>query len=244
MLPHILIGCILALALAGFVQGSLGFGYGMVSMALLPLAISVREASAAVVLFTLPAAAIMFFAHWRHCRWRDGWLLILGTCIGTPLGVYLLAIAPESLSIRILGALLFLFASQELWGSWRGTAKLHLPFWTGLPIGTMSGALDGAFNCGGPPLLAYLFSRPWHKERVVSILQLVFIVSATLRMVSMFREGLFTAPVLHIAVWAALPVFITLMIGTRVLKLLPTQQLRTGVFIFVGLIALKFLVWG
>ncbi|MEO6907997.1 MAG: sulfite exporter TauE/SafE family protein [Abditibacteriaceae bacterium] len=244
MLTHILIECILALALAGFVQGSLGFGNGMVAMALLPLAISVKEASPVVVLFTLPSVSIILFAHWRHCQLRDGWLLILGTCIGTPLGVYLLTIASESILIRTLGALLLLFAVQELWGSWRGTTKLNLPIWSGLPIGTLSGALGGAFNCGGPPLLAYLFSRPWRKERIVAILQLIFIVGAALRMITMLQEGLFTPPVLHLAIWAAVPVLLAVLIGTRVLKLLPTQRLRTTVFTFVGLIALKFLILG
>lgn len=244
MLTEHLIWCVVALFLAGFVQGTLGFGLGMVSMALLPLVISVKEASPIVVIFTLPAVLIVLCAHWRHCSWRDGWLLIAGTCVGTPLGVYVLAIAPETLLMRVLGAVLLLFAVQELWSSWRGQQKLRLPHWTGFPIGALGGALGGAFNCGGPPVVAYIYSKSWRKEKTIALLQLVFAAGAIIRWISMFQSGLFTAPVVHISLWAALPVVVAVLLGTRFLKVLPTDKLRTGVFFFIGLLAIKFLVTG
>ncbi len=242
MLSHILIGCILGLALAGFVQGALGFGFGMVSMALLPLFITVKEATPLVVLFTLPIVLLVFCAHWRHCRWRDSWLLVIGTIIGIPLGVYLLAVAPADLMLRLLGIVLLLFAMQELWSSWRGTAKLRLAKWTGLPIGILSGMLSGAFSSGGPPVVAYVYSKSWSKEQIIAMLQLIFTVGAVLRTAVMLQGGFFTTPVVHIAIGAALPVMVTTLVGTRVLKKVPTEQMRTGVFMFIGLIALKFII--
>lgn len=223
-------------------QGALGFGFGMVSMALLPLFVNVREATPLVVLFTLPLVLLVFCAHWHHCRWKDSWLLVIGTTIGIPIGVYLLAVAPADLLLRILGIVLLIFAAQELWTNWRGTAKLRLAKWTGLPIGFLSGMLSGAFNSGGPPLVAYVYSKPWSKEEVIAMLQLIFTVGALLRTGAMFQGGLFTALVMHIALWAALPVMVTAFVGTRVLKKVPTEQMRTGVFMFIGLIALKFII--
>lgn len=229
--------------MAGFVQGALGFGFGMVSMALLPLFITVKEATPLVVLFTLPIVLLVFCAHWRHFRWRDGWLLVTGTCIGIPLGVYLLAVAPADLMLRLLGAVLLLFAIQELWASWRGTAKLRLAKWTGLPIGIVSGMLSGAFSSGGPPLVAYVYSKSWSKERTIAMLQLLFTVGAVLRTGAMLQGKFFTLPVIHIALWAALPVMLAAFVGTRVLRNVPAEQMRSGVFVFIGLIALKFIVW-
>lgn len=243
MLSHILIGCIVGLALAGFVQGALGFGFGMMSMALLPLFITVKEATPLVVLFTLPIVLFVFCAHWRYFRWRDGWLLVVGTCIGIPLGVYLLAIAPADVMLRLLGIILLLFAVQELWTSWKGTAKLRLAKWTGLPIGILSGMLSGAFSSGGPPLVAYIYSKPWNKERTIAMLQLLFTIGAVMRTGVMFQGGFFTAPVMKIALWAVLPVMLTTFAGTRVLKNVPMERMRAVVFVFIGLIALKFIVW-
>jgi len=243
-LSPLLLWCVVAVTLAGFVQGTLGFGFGMVAMALLPFAIAVKEASPVVVLLTLPAVIIVFCVHWRHCSLRDGWLLVLGTCVGTPLGVYLLAIAPETLLLRLLGIILFLFAAQELWSAWRGKTKFRLKRWSGFPIAAFGGALGGAFNCGGPPVVAYVYSQSWSKEKIVAMLQLVFTVGAALRMASMIHEGLFTPHVLKIGIWSAVPVFFALLLGTRVMKKLSTARLRTVVFVFIGIIAIKFLLGG
>jgi hypothetical protein len=67
-------------------------------------------------------------------------------------------------------------------------------------------------------------------------------VGAALRMVSMLREGLFTPPVLNLAIWAALPVLVTLMIGTVLLRGVTTEKLRQSVFLFIAAIALKYLI--
>src|SRR5690606_39976003 len=65
-----------------------------------------------------------------------------------------------------------------------------LPPWLGFPIGVSSGVLGGAFNMGGPPCVAYLYSRPWPKEEVVALLQVVFIISSALRLALFGMHGI------------------------------------------------------
>lgn len=212
-------------------------------MALLPLALSVKEASPLVVLFTLPVVIIATCVHWRHFQWRDGWLLIVGTCIGVPLGVHLLTIAPGPLLLRLLGAVLLGFAIYELFSQYRPHYKIAFPGWSAAPVGIISGAASGAFNAGGPPLVAYSYAQSWSKERVVALLQVVFLVGAGLRLSTMLGGGLFTPQVFSIALRGAVPVLITLLIGTALLKRCSTEKLRSGVFVFIGIIALKYLFW-
>lgn len=224
-------------------QGVLGFGFGIVAMALLPLALSVKEASPLVVIFTLPVVIIAFCAHWRHFQWRDGWLLIVGTCIGIPLGVHLLTVASGPLLLRLLGGVLLVFAAYELFSQFRPHFKIGFPRWSAAPVGILSGAASGAFNAGGPPLVAYSYAQSWGKERVVALLQVIFTIGAMLRLSTMLGGGLFTPTVIKIATWGALPVLITLLIGTAVLRRIATEKLRSTVFVFIGLIALKYLFW-
>jgi uncharacterized membrane protein YfcA len=235
--------CVGALVLAGFVQGALGFGFGMVAMALLPLSLSVKEASPLVVLFTLPLVLIAFYVHRRHFQWRDGWLLVLGTCAGVPLGVRLLSIASGAVLLRLLGGVLLVFAAYELLSHHKPHLKATLPRWSAAPIGVLSGATSGAFNAGGPPLVAYAYAQSWNRERIVALLQVVFTVGAALRMATMMNDGLFTPLLLHLAVWAALPVLLALLAGTALLRRISTEKLRPGVFLFIAAIALKYLIW-
>jgi uncharacterized membrane protein YfcA len=232
-----------ALALAGFVQGALGFGFGMVAMALLPFSLSVKEASPLVVLFTLPLVLIAFYIHRRHFQWRDGWVLVLGTCVGVPLGVRLLSVVSSTALLRLLGAVLLTFALYELVSQHKPHLKIALPSWSAVPIGVISGITSGAFNAGGPPLVAYAYTQSWSKERVIALLQVLFAIGAALRMVTMLHEGLITSHTVSLGMWATLPVLVALLAGTRLLRHVPMEKLRRGVFLFLAVIALKYLLW-
>jgi uncharacterized membrane protein YfcA len=77
----------------------------------------------------------------------------------------------------------------------------------------------------------------------VAFLQVVFFVSATLRLTMMWSGGFITPDVLRLAVWGALPAGAALLLGTLLLRRIPTEKLRTGVFLFIGVMALKYLIW-
>jgi uncharacterized membrane protein YfcA len=121
--------------------------------------------------------------------------------------------------------------------------SIEFPPWSAAAVGVLSGAGSGAFNIGGPPLVAYAYAQPWSKERVVAFLQVVFFVSATLRLTMMWSGGFITPDVLRLAVWGALPAGAALLLGTLLLRRIPTEKLRTGVFLFIGVMALKYLIW-
>lgn len=235
--------CIAALALAGFVQGVLGFGFGLVAMALLPLLISVKEASPLVVLFSLPLAMIVLGIHWRHFQWRDGWVLLLGSCAGIPLGVYSLTYFSAELLLRLLGGVLLLFSAYELVGRRLQRGHRAPPKWSEPFFGLVSGTTSGAFNAGGPPLVAYVYAQPWHQERKVALLQVLFSVGAVLRLFTMAGSELFTPSVLLLAAWSAIPVLVMLLLGGLFMRRITSERLHQIVFLFIGVLALKYLFW-
>lgn len=235
--------CIAALALAGFIQGVLGFGFGLVAMALLPLLISVKEASPLVVLFSLPLAMIVLGIHWRHFQWRDGWVLLLGSCAGIPLGVYFLTHFSAEVLLRVLGGVLLLFSIYELLGRRLQQGYHAPPKWSAILFGLVSGTTSGAFNVGGPPLVSYVYTQSWHQERKIALLQVLFSVGALLRLFSMVGSELFTQPVLLLAAWSALPILAALLLGGLLMRRFTSEQLHRVVFLFIGGLALKYLFW-
>lgn len=229
----------LALCLAGFVQGLSGFGFGLVAMAILPALLDFHTASLVVVLFTVPVSLTSLAPLRRHCNWRLGWTLWAGMMCGIPVGLYLMVHAPAPLLIRALGAILIGLSIQEL-----ALPRRVVPFSNamGFPMGLVGGVMGGAFNMGGPPAVAYLYSRPWPKEQIVAILQVAFVLSAFTRLAVMGGTGMFTAPVLRLGLWSAVPVVAAVFFGSRLLRRIPQTHLRRGVFIFLGLMGARYLI--
>src|SRR5215475_7215876 len=102
-----------SLACAGFVQGLTGFGFGLVSMSLMPLFLSVKQAAAISTVFSLLATVTIFARHYREYNWRLGLTFLISVCVGVPLGVYFLQRSSEALLLRILGTIMLLFAARE-----------------------------------------------------------------------------------------------------------------------------------
>ena len=230
---------IVVLCVAGFTQGLTGFGFGLVAMALLPLILEIKSASFLVVVFNLLVAGTTLYANRRHFSWRRGRALIVGTWCGVPLGVYLLVAAPRELLIHLLGGLLVLFCLNDLLLSRRDILKI--PASLGFPLGLLSGSIGGAFNMGGPPAVAYVYSQPWTKEEIVTVLQVSFGTGALLRLILLGMSHIYSPGIIGLTLWGVLPVFASILLGTYLFRRLSQERLRTGVFIFLGIMGVKYL---
>jgi uncharacterized membrane protein YfcA len=232
---------ILVLCVAGFVRGLTGFGYGLVAMALLPLFLDLPRAAAIVGVLDLTVSGVAFFANRKHYDWRRGLNLVLGSCCGIPLGVYLLVEMPPQLLLRVLGAVMVMAALNE-WRIRRCSIKSSMPDWLGFPLGLLSGALGGALNTGGPPAIAYAYSQPWSKQQTIAFLQVVFGLSSLLRLLFFGVGGLLTPTSLELLAWAAPPVILSILLGTLLCRKVPQTHLKTGIFLFLALMGLHYLL--
>src|SRR5580765_2318860 len=125
-----------ALVCAGFVQGLTGFGFGLVSMSLMPLVINVKQAAAISTVFSLVATITTFIRHFREYDWRLGLAFLISVCVGVPIGVYFLDRGSERLLVRILGAVMISFATREFLF---GKQPQSLPSFVTVPLGMFSG---------------------------------------------------------------------------------------------------------
>lgn len=232
-------GVIAVLAIAGFLQGLTGFGFGLVSMALLPLLISFRDALVVVAILNLLACLMTFATTFRQFSWRDGAGLVIGSAIGVPIGFYALVHLGSEWLLRGLGLVMCLFAASELFLTRRH--PLLFPRSAGLPVGLISGSLGGAFNIGGPPVIAYVYSQPWAKEKMIATLQVVFGVSALLRLYLVHAAGLMTTALVSLAMLSVLPMLLAIFAGGKLLNRVPRELLKMGVFIFLLAIGAKYL---
>lgn len=236
---HLAVFIILVVGLAGFTQGITGFGFGLVAMPLLPLLMDLRDAVALTVLMNLVVCTLMFLSIRSHYSWRQGLGLVVGACLGVPLGVYALVQLSQTLLLRVLGGVLVLFSVNELFVA--RTKSVPLSPRLGFPFGLVSGGLSGAFNMGGPPAVVFSYSQAWSKEQTVAVLQVVFGLSTLLRLILLGSAGLVTKPLLLTALGCVVPLAVMIFLGRWLFSRIPQKILKQAVFLFVGIMGLKHL---
>jgi uncharacterized membrane protein YfcA len=228
----------MALMCAGFVQGMTGFGFGLVSMSLMPLVINIKQAAAISTVFSFLATITTFARHYRDYDWRLGLVFLVSVCVGVPFGVYFLDRASEGILLKILGGLMVVFCAREFWVKREGQL---IPTALTIPLGAFSGALSGAFNLGGIPTAAYAYAHPWSRGQVMAYLQVVITISCVLRVALYSRFGYFKVITFGQALLLLIPLYAAIWLGHLALRRIPPQQMRQGVFAFIGLAGLYYL---
>src|SRR4029077_10251000 len=79
----------LVIALANFVLGLVGFGNGLVAMALLPFLMSPVTAIAVLTIYTVALSAAIFVPLRRHLLPWPVLDMLVGTVLGVPVGVWI-----------------------------------------------------------------------------------------------------------------------------------------------------------
>ena len=230
---------ILVVCLAGFTQGLSGFGFGLVAMPLLLLLMNLKEAAALTVLLNLLVCGLTFLSTRNHYSFRQGLDLVVGTCLGVPLGVYALVRLNDVLLLRVLGGAMVLMCAHEF--ILARARSVHLSPRLGLPFGLLSGSLSGAFGMGGPPAVAFTYSQPWSKEQIVALLQVVFGLSAVLRLLLLGSAGLLASPLVLTGLWSIVPLTVAILLGQKCFAKIPQPVLRSATFIFLGAMGMKYL---
>jgi uncharacterized membrane protein YfcA len=235
------IALILAILLvAGAVQGTTGFGFGLVSVALLGAVMPVRDASVMLVLGSLSINIFMFVRLRSHFRTERVLPAIGAAVVGVPLGVWLLVRADETVLRRILGLILIATVVQRLLPAL--ARKRWHPIWLGVPCGLLAGGLSGAFNTGGPPIVAYVSSQGFDRFRYAAAVQLLLGISAVTRIGCLTVAGAFTPRLAGLGAAGILCAVGGAWLGMHGLRRLSDRAVSRIVLVMLIALAVKYLV--
>jgi uncharacterized membrane protein YfcA len=164
--------------------------------------------------------------------------LLIGTIIGIPFGVWILASAPASVINRLIGLMLVVVALLE----WRGLYPRQLAGrqWS-LGTGVVAGILGGSVGLPGPPVIVYAASQPWAPRTLKANLQAFFFVNQALILAGYWWSGLLTEEVATLTLTFAVPAALGVLAGMVLFSRVDPVLFRRIVFglIFVsGLILL------
>jgi uncharacterized membrane protein YfcA len=215
-------------AAASFVQGLAGFGIGLVALAFLPFLISPTDAVVLTTLYATVFCAAIFVPLRRDFLGKGVDMLLVGSVLGTPLGIWVLTSVSGSLLARLIGAVLVLIVALE----WSGLNPRRLPgrAW-GLAAGVLSGVVGGAVGTPGPPAILYMAAQGWSPRTIKANLQAFLVVNQLVILIGYWWAGLLTREVWWLAAYFAIPAAAGLVAGIRLFDRVDHARFRRIVFL-------------
>lgn len=211
----------LALFIAGTVKGVIGFGVPTVSIAILSLFAEVSSvwpviAMAALITNVWQAVNGPYL---RELLFRFASLLSVSAIV-TVASYFIIGIRFPSLTLLVLGAVLFLYALSQLL-HFRLTPEVSNEKRSSPVVGFVQGIATGISGTFIVPMLPYLRDRKLDRERLVQTLGISFTTSSIAFGLALSINGQFTVAVTSMSLIAVIPAIIGMIVGRRIRFKLP-----------------------
>ena len=144
-------------AAAAFLQGAIGFGYAIISMALMPHILPIQECSCISAAGLVAIGIQMTWKLRRHLEVRHVMIPVMACFISTNIGLLLLKCLPEQLLKWILACTLLAFSAWFLYTQTHGI-EIRGSRVQGMVLGFLAGLGMGMFNMAGPFFMGYYYS--------------------------------------------------------------------------------------
>jgi uncharacterized membrane protein YfcA len=212
---------------AHFVFGLAGFGVGLVALAFLPYLMAPADAVVLLTIYAMVFAVVLLLPLRRDVMPGAIVGLLVGSVLGTPAGVWVLAAAPASVLNRLIGVMLVIVVGLEFAG--RLPRSVRGRGWS-VVAGLLSGLLGGAVGLPGPPVIVYAAARGWAPRTFKANIQAFFIVNQGLIVAGYALAGLLTAEVLRLSAVFFLPALAGLLLGMSLFNRVDPVRFRRVVF--------------
>lgn len=193
-------GIALAVALGAFIQGSVGFAFGLFAIPCVVLCgLPLEQAISLVLTLVFVQTAAASYRYRSDIPWKDVLWLTVFRLIAIPVGVGLLVLlkqrcTPDRIK-QFVGCMIFVAMALQL-KSRPSVGPRHRSSWSGALAGMASGLLAGLVGMGGPPLVLWLTARDWSTQRVRALLATLFLLMVPWQLSIIYRQ--FGDPILRV----------------------------------------------
>lgn len=227
-----------------FIHSTLGFGQALIAMPLLAMVVEIKTATPLGALVLMTIAAIMLSRNWRTVDLNAVWRLVLSSCFGVPVGLFLLTGVSEGLVKAFLGVLVILFGLYNLMNRYLRPVNLcwvNAGSGAAYLFGFIAGVLGAAYNTSGVVITMYATLRGWSADRFRSTLQSYFVLTGLLISASHGVMGLWTADVLRFYLTSLPLILLATFLGGQLNRLISQEQF--AVYVHVGLVVMGLLLF-
>lgn len=225
---------------ASFVQRTIGFGFGIFIMTMLPyLMPSYGEATILSGLLAMVLSLILCIKLRQYILWRKMIGMLIVFIATSYIAIQCVSQLSNVLLQRFLGVMLILSALYFIFFSHRVSIR-PTPM-TQLSLGTLSGFMGGFFGMQGPPAVIYFLAVTDNKYAYTAMAQTYFLLGNVMMTLFRAQAGCFTTEVVHAWLIGLPAVLLGTWVGGLVFNKIPMSLLRKIVYLYIafsGLLAL------
>ncbi|WP_168564452.1 sulfite exporter TauE/SafE family protein [Crateriforma spongiae] len=240
-------------AIAGFAHSAIGFGFGIVSLSLLPLIVDVRQSHIVVSTASVPVILMAAWSFRHGLNWRDVRPAVIGAIVFLPIGLMLFELMPMGWLVRVTGLAILLMVLMNYRNRHRKTGcdtdgpgivpADAATTWPCFIAGGLGGFLAGAVSIAGPPMAAFGLKRGWPAERFKAFMNFYLLVVAMYKVGGMVVRNLIDREALIQACWLAPAAVVGIVVGAKASRhfsnrwteaLVTTSLLAIAVYFIVG----------
>ncbi len=174
---------------SSFIQGITGFGFSLIAIPLLLSFIGPKTLIIYTVTYSLFINVIIVRNYYRDANLKRIMPLLISAIIFTFVGVHYLKNIDERMLKLIIGSLLILVGIINNFGikfSFKNPNKIFLP------VGAISGVLNGIGGISGPPVLMFISNLDMEISEFKATLSTYFLTLNVVTIISYIYNGLYS----------------------------------------------------
>ena len=226
--------------IAFYIRAVIGFGSGLIAVALLTLIFPIKEVVPVVLLLDLLGSVLLGAYDCREIRWPELRWLIPGSVIGLAIGSFILADTNAQNLTRFLGVFILAYVVYALVMKPERLPRAALPW--GMPLGIFGGVVGSLYGGGGPPIVAYLQMRHLDKRAFRATFQGIALTDNILRAVMYIALALLTWQLTVGFLLLIPPVLLGLWAGNHLHMRINQKAFLMGTLAVLAVVGLKYLL--
>jgi len=208
---------------ASVVHGSIGFGFGMISTALVALFTDIQTTILFMLIPTMLANIMSILSEGNFLEaLKKFWVIILLMIIGSTLGTILLVYVNSEYFKLLLAFIILLYLLQSL-------IKINASFVTTHPksstygLGIFGGIISGLTNVVAPLMIMYTLELKYSKKDTIQLSNLCFLFTKIGQISVFVYFGTFTGEAFSISMLTLVVVFFGMYLGSKVKRFIDAK---------------------
>lgn len=233
----IIIGFIVILC-AGIIQGAASFGFSLLALPILGLFMPLKIIVPMLVIYSIIMNSIILYKIREHVKLKRISILIISAIIATPIGTNMLINLNESFLKIIVGAIVTTSALSFYFGYKIEIENEKIAY---IPVGFISGLLNGSVSFSGPPVIIFLTNQGVEKQVFRATLTAYFWILNIMTTIIFAYKKLIDVELIritgHLLPALVIGVLIGVKLGNRI-KEETFRKLTTVLMVFIGILSI------